>query len=117
MKTIKDIEGKGRYLTIGIDSRLDIYIQLVIWKILDEFKLSKILENKQEEIDPFQIFELEMDPRKKSLHIKHKQEQPEYERDHVIKNVEVDPKKEYNGKIYIIDNEVNGMTMMWNTEY
>lgn len=53
MKTIKDIEGKGRYLTRGIDARLDIYVQIAIWKILDEFKASKILENKQEEIDPF----------------------------------------------------------------
>ena len=54
---------------------------------------------------------------KEILHIKQKQEQPEYESDHVIKNVEVDSKKEYNGKIYIIDNEVNGMTMMWSSEY
>lgn len=117
MKTIKDIEGKDRFLTIGIDSRLDIYVQLALWKTLDQFKLSKILENKQEEIDPFQIFELEMDPGKKVLHIKHKQEQPEYEMIHLIKNVEIDPKKEYTGKVYIVDNEVQGMTMMWASEY
>lgn len=117
MKTLEDIEGKGRYLTKSIDVRLDKYVQLTLWKILNEYKDTCLANNKRENIDPFQIFQLELDRDKLTLQIKHKQEQPVYEKNHVFFDVEVHPLKEYTGKIYVVDNEINGMTMMWSREY
>ena len=117
METLKDVEGKGRYLTKGIDVKLDKYVQLMLWTILNDFKRMKLQNNQAGEIDPFQIFELELDPAKNILRIKHKQEQPLYEKDHVFFNIQAQAGKEYSGKIYVVDNELNGMTMMWSNEY
>lgn len=98
-----------RFMTRGINSEVPLSIQICLWGLVDN------LVNSDIETDYLQVFELKSTNNADgsiSLHIKHKQEVPQYSSEYTIKNVEV----EINDKIYVID-DVTHSTMLFAREY
>lgn len=58
---------ENRYITRGIDERLDLQLQLLLWSLVDDLKIEK---------DYLQVFNLRRDG--KFINIEHSQEVPEY---------------------------------------
>lgn len=97
----------NRYVTRGINEKINIRLQLVIWNLIDDLKVKANIE-----LDYLQVFNLrkEMD----FIFIEHSQEVPEYKDVHAvyIEGVEL----EEDIKIYVIDNEEYS-TMLLAEEY
>lgn len=82
----------NRYVTRGVNEEVDIRLQLIMWSMIDKLKDegNKIVINQSQEVPEYSsIYEIE------------------------IEDVEVD----YEIKIYVIDNGVEGSTMLFPWEY
>lgn len=90
-----------RYITIGINERIPLALQLIIWEMIDEMEIEQ---------DFLQIFELSNE--KENQIITHSQEQPHY-CNSVVCNLKIPVKTE---KIYVIDNGEYS-TMLLSEEY
>lgn len=97
----------NRYVTRGINEKINIKLQVLMWNLIDDLK-----SRANAKLDYLQIFNLrkEMD----FVIIEHSQEVPEYKDVHAvyIEGVEV----EEDIKIYVIDNEEYS-TMLLAEEY
>lgn len=105
-------EGEPRYLTCGIDDRLPVMFQIILWNTIDD------LRDAGQQLDYLQVFHFttKANPKRtgKIVEIVHSQEVPEYS-----KTYEIPIKAEeesINGKIYVID-DITHATMLWAEEY
>lgn len=96
-----------RYITKGISSEIPIYLQDLMWLMIDSMEVSKK--------DYLQVFILErVDVYGKTFQkITHSQEQPEYKNSMVVP---VDEKEVFEGKVFVID-DVSHCTMLLAEEY
>lgn len=94
-----------RYLSKGVNETVSIFVQMLLWDMIDEINISK---------DSFQIFNLTpIDVNGvKVQKIVHTQEQPPYTRVVVLNNLT----KPINEKIYVIDDGEHS-TMILASEY
>ncbi len=101
---------KDRFMTQGIEQKVDDIINLRLWCMIDELSKSEV------EVDYLQIFNVKSftdNKGNKKVEIIHKQEQPTYEKIVVLDNV-TDIK--ISEKIFVIDSG-NYITMMLAEEY
>ena len=100
---------QARYVTRGINERLSVSMQIILWDLIDELK-------KVKKLDYLQIFELETIGSQIEGNliqvITHSQEQPKYRKIWYIPTME----EGMTGKIYIID-DGEYATMLWADEY
>ena len=95
-------KSKGRYLTIGVDEKIPIDIQIFMWKAVD---------NMPEPKDYLQVFNL-------TVHnglqvIRHTSEKPKYEMTYILTSLLT---KAVTAKVYIID-DGDHCTMLLAEEY
>jgi len=95
-----------RYLTKGIEATIPKKIQLQMWSLIE-----KLCYDDSINIDYLQVFELIPLERDK-VKIIHRQEQPPYEKEYIVKNVTL--KKSH--KIFVIDSKEYS-TMLLAREY
>lgn len=104
--------GEPRYLTRGIDDRLPVVYQIILWDTIDALRDTGF------ELDYLQVFVIKTkqntERNGKVLEITHSQEVPEYSKTYEIpiKNEDVS----IDGKIFVID-DVTHATMLWAEEY
>ena len=72
---------KNRYITRGINEKLDVRLPIVIWDLIDSLK------ERKEEVDYLQVFNIRNTD--KEIVIEHSQEVPEYKARYVISNDEI----------------------------
>ncbi len=98
---------KNRYLTKGINLEVSLFVQNLMWLMIDSMEVSKK--------DYLQVFTLErVDVCGKTFQkITHSQEQPEYKNSMVVP---VDEKEVFEGKVFVID-DVSHCTMLLAEEY
>lgn len=98
----------NRYVTRGVNEEVDIRLQLIMWSMIDKLK-----DEGNIELDYLQVFKIRKEGNK--IVINQSQEVPEYSSIYEIEieDVEVD----YEIKIYVIDNGVEGSTMLFPWEY
>ena len=97
---------ENRYITKGVNEKLDLRLQLILWNMIDK------LNEEGKELDYLQVFKVRKC--KEGIVIEHSQEVPEYKEKYVIdlENIEVNG----NIKVFVIDdNEYS--TMMLAEEY
>ena len=93
----------NRYMTKGINQTLDISIQVMLWKIIDDLKARKEIE-----LDYLQVFNIRRN--KEELLVEHTQEIPEYKKVYFFNNLGSLIQEDL--KIFIIDeNEYNIMLL------
>ena len=93
----------NRYMTRGIKETLDISLQMMLWKMVDDLK-----ESKEIELDYLQVFKIRRN--NEELIIEHTQEMPEYKKVYLFNNL--GSLIEEDLKIFIIDeNEYNIMLL------
>ena len=90
-----------RFITKGIAENVDPLLQLFMWECIERIPLPK---------DYLQVFELANENKK--LKITHSQEQPEYQKEYLLKT----DAPFYVGKIFVIDDETH-ITMLLAEEY
>ena len=90
-----------RFITQGVDSKVDPIIQLFMWHCIDAMPPPK---------DYLQVFEISS--QNNGMKIKHIQEEPEYEREHLL----ITDAPIFVGKIFVIDDETHS-TMLLSSEY
>lgn len=90
-----------RFITRGIQCKIPLGLQIIIWQLVDSLKIEK---------DYLQIFEL--DERNGMQRLIHKQEQPPYKREYLF-NLGIPA---IHVKIYIIDSDEYS-TMLLSSEY
>lgn len=96
----------NRYVTTGVNSEVDIRLQLIIWNLIDEL-------NRNAKIDYLQVFNICKKDNK--ILIEHSQEIPKYKKLYEISNmsdIEVDNKL----KLFVID-DIDHSTMLLAEEY
>lgn len=100
-------ENKPRYMTKGIEQRMPMEYQFLIWNYIDELRESF-------ELDYLQVFDFSIENHSgtKIQCIEHSQEVPEYNKIHKISN----PNQTITGKVFVIDDS-DYCTMLWATEY
>ncbi len=98
----------NRYVTRGVNEEVDIRLQLIMWSMLDKLK-----DEGNVELDYLQVFKLRKEGNK--IVINQSQEVPEYSCTYEIEIEEVEVDGEI--KVYIIDNGVEGSTMLFPWEY
>lgn len=92
-----------RYITQGINETVPLSLQLLMWNMIDTMQVSQK--------DYLQVFELsEEDGKQKIIH---KQEQPEYEKTHLL---DIADASFLYAKIFVIDDETHS-TMLLASEY
>ncbi len=105
-------QSEPRYVTRGIQERLPVLYQILLWNAVDG------LRDSGQQMDYLQVFRLQTkdnpDRRGKLLLISHSQEKPPYNREYTIP-IRTDT-EEVNGKIYVIDDSEHAV-MMWAEEY
>lgn len=105
-------KGEPRYMTSGINERLPVLYQILLWSAIDN------LRDSGKKLDYLQVFRIRTednpDRKGKLLVITHSQEKPVYKREYVIP-VRADS-EEVNGKIFVID-DIDHATMLWADEY
>lgn len=105
-------KGEPRYKTRGINERLPMLYQILIWDTIDN------LRDSGQKLDYLQVFRIRTednpDREGKLLTITHSQEKPPYQKEHTIP-IRADS-EEVNGKIYVID-DMEYATMLWADEY
>ena len=89
-----------RYLTSGVNSKVNLPLQLFMWQLIDELEVEK---------DYLQIFKCGYSKGKQT--IEHIQEEPEYKARYLLNADTI-----FIGKIYVIDNG-QYTTMMLAEEY
>ena len=95
-------KSKGRYLTRGVDEKIPLDIQILMWKAVD---------NMPEPKDWLQVFNLSVE---NGLQIiKHTSEQPKYEMTYILTSLLT---KAVTAKVYIID-DGDHCTMLLAEEY
>lgn len=99
-----------RFKTKGINDKIPLNIQMLIWHILDNFVTNA------NEVDYLQIFNLHINWTKQTLQIVHQQEIPSYQMIYEFKLPIEDLLHLNNQKIYIIDNGTYN-TMLLTDEY
>jgi hypothetical protein len=84
----------NRYVTRGVNTEVDIRLQLIMWSMIDNLN-----EKGNIEVDYLQVFKLRKEG--DSMVIEHSQEEPEYKEVYSLEldDVEIDSKI----KIYVID--------------
>lgn len=97
----------NRYVTRGINEKIDVRLQLIMWGLIDDLKCKA-----NTELDYLQVFKLrkEMD----FIIIEHSQEVPEYKDVQAIYLEGVELKEDI--KIYVIDSR-DYSTMLLSEEY
>ena len=70
----------NRYMTRGIKETLDISLQMMLWKMVDDLK-----ESKEIELDDLQVFKIRIN--NEELIIEHTQEAPEYKKVYLFNNL------------------------------
>ena len=95
-------KSKGRYLTIGVDEKIPIDIQIFMWKAVDSMPEPK---------DYLQVFNLTV---QNGLQvIRHTSEKPKYEMTYILTSLLT---KAVTAKVYIID-DGDHCTMLLAEEY
>ena len=93
----------NRYMTRGIKEALDISLQMMLWKMVDDLK-----ESKEIELDYLQVFKIRRSS--KELIIEHTQEVPEYKKIYTFNKLSSLVEEDL--KIFIIDeNDYNIMLL------
>jgi predicted transcriptional regulator len=94
----------SRYVTRGVNEEIDIRIQLAIWSFIDKLNLKGNIE-----LDYLQVFKVRKEGNK--IVINQSQEVPEYSSTYEmdIEDIQIDDEI----KIYVIDNGVEGSTMLF----
>ena len=93
----------NRYMTRGIKETLDISLQMMLWKMVDDLK-----ESKEIELDYLQVFKIRRS--NEELIIEHTQEVPEYKKIYRFNKLSSLVKEDL--KIFIIDeNDYNIMLL------
>lgn len=97
---------ENRYITKGVNEKLDLRLQLILWNMIDKSN------EEGKELDYLQVFRIRKC--KEGVVIEHSQEVPEYKEKYVLtlKDIEV----EENIKVFVIDDYVYS-TMMLAEEY
>ena len=108
MKGEDSMFDNNRYVTRGVNSEVDVRLQVFMWNLID-----KLNNNKDTDIDYLQVFNICKKDNK--ILIEHSQEVPEYKKLYEIKNmndIEVNDKL----KLFVID-DVDHSTMLLAKEY
>ena len=98
----------NRYVTRGVNEKVDIRLQLMIWSMLDKLK-----DEGNVELDYLQIFKIRKDGNK--IVINQNQEVPEYSCTYEIELEDIQIDDEI--KLYVIDNGVEGSIILFPWEY
>ena len=98
----------NRYVTKGVNEEVDIRLQIIMWSMIDKLKGEGNIE-----LDYLQVFKVRKEGNK--IEINQSQEAPEYSCTHEMEIEEVEVEGEI--KVYIIDNGVEGSTMLFPWEY
>lgn len=98
---------ESRYVTRGVNSEIDIRLQLAMWSLIDILKMQEGVE-----VDYLQVFKLKKED--DFIKIEHSQEVPEYKSVHRIEidDIELDE----DTKIFVIDSG-DYSTMLLTEEY
>lgn len=98
-----------KYITRGINERVDIRIQLMLWEMIE------LLRSKGIDLDYLQIFNISN--RDGKIIIEHSQEQPEYKIKYLLDVQDI--KLDEDIKVYVIDSggETPTSTMLLAEEY
>ncbi len=100
--------GGQRYMTRGVEKRLPLELQMLLWNMIDELKIQ------YKDLDYLQVFELYIEDFNEDVRIQgiiHKQEIPQYEKEY---KVTVD--NPVNLKVFVIDDKTH-CTMLLAEEY
>lgn len=107
-RRINKFKKNNRYVTREVNEEVDIRLQLIMWSMIDKLK-----DEGNIELDYLQVFKLRKEGNK--IVINQSQEVPEYsctyEMD--IEDIQIDDEI----KIYVIDNGIEGSTMLFPWEY
>lgn len=98
----------NRFITAGVNSEVDIRLQLIMWSLIDELN-----RNISEKVDYLQVFNICKKDNK--ILIEHSQEIPKYKKLYEISNmsdIEINDKL----KLFVID-DVDHSTMLLAEEY
>lgn len=90
-----------RFITRGVDCKVDPLLQLFMWECIDAMPPPR---------DYLQVFELS--PQEKAIRIHHTQEQPEYSKEYLFYT----DAPFFTGKIFVI-NDGTHSTMLLSNEY
>lgn len=100
-------EGKKRYETKGINQEIPIEYRFLMWEMIEALKIPK---------DYLQIFNLRIvtdASGNKVQNIIHMQEEPEYREEYTFPIIS----NGVTGKVYVIDDGGDYVTMLWADEY
>lgn len=107
-----------KFMTPGIQDKVELALQIYIWQILEEYQWMKLRVD--EELDYFQSFHLSLNE-DGILEILHREEMPnDYQKKYLIldPNISNGQAEKYLGFIFVIENELkNGYTMLLGNEY
>lgn len=95
-----------RYMTKGINKRVDIRLQMFMWKLIEELK------EEEEELDYLQVFDIKKID--SEIVIEHRQEIPKYKKKYVLRLDNIDVMR--NVKVFAID-DGRYLTMLLSEEY
>ena len=98
----------NRYVTRGVNEKVDIRLQLMIWSMLDKLK-----DEGNVELDYLQVFRIRKEGNK--IVISQSQEVPEYSCTYEIELEDIQIDDEI--KLYVIDNGVEGSIILFPWEY
>ena len=98
----------NRYVTRGVNEKVDIRLQLMIWSMLDKLK-----DEGNVELDYLQVFKIRKEGNK--VVINQSQEVPEYSCTYEIEIEDIQIDDEI--KLYVIDNGVEGSIILFPWEY
>ena len=98
----------NRYVTRGVNSEVDIRLQIIMWELIDKLNKSKDVE-----VDYLQVFNIYK--KQDKILLEHKQEVPEYQKLYEINNMG-DVKLEEKLKLFVID-DIDHSTMLLAQEY
>ena len=98
----------NRCVTRGVNSEVDIRLQIIMWSLID-----KLNESEDIEIDYLQVFHIYK--KQDKILLEHKQKVPEYQKLYEINNMG-DVKLEEKLKLFVID-DIYHSTMLLAQEY
>ena len=98
----------NRYVTRGVNEKVDIRLQLIMWSMLDKLK-----DEGNVELDYLQVFRIRKEGNK--IVINQSQEVPEYSCTYEIELEDIQIDDEI--KLYVIDNGVEGSIILFPWEY
>ena len=90
----------GFYVTRGVSDKIPLPLQIIMWELIEDLPVDK---------DGLQVFSLSEKNGKQR--IIHTQEEPEYEKEYVLKLTPITT-----GKVFVIDDKTHS-TMLMNYEY